>query len=287
MSCKTSLDICEAALDGHPEARALTGQPLKAVPLPGLTNRVFHLEAEAGLFVLRLPREDTAGLIDRGIELHNLEAAAEAGLAVAPLYADIATGVLLLPSVRNQGLVTPEALGRCVGRLHTRVCSFASKRDVGAYVAECAAALAHRPDLSDVTAALVPKVLGLLGSLPRGPCVPNHFDLGPGNILVQSPENVLLIDFEYAAMADACWDLAYAVLENGFTAQEEARLLEAYRAEGGQVPDHRTRQVYKMACDTVSALWALAQVAHGRHDEQLSEFALERAARASAHGLEI
>ncbi|WP_417671980.1 phosphotransferase [Roseibium sp.] len=276
--------FCEAVLERFGTARQITGSLSSASRLPGLTNRVFLLVAENGRFVLRVPRVEMAGRIDREAEWHDLQMAADLGVTVRPLFGDPQSGVLLLPEVESNGALTAEALGRCLAVLHGSPQGFRAHRDPLRYLGECEADAGQVEPLPKELRSLCAGLRDLLVSVPDDGLVSCHFDLSPGNLLPQA-DHLLLIDFEYAAMAHRAWDLAYAVLENDFDAAQEVALLTAYEAAGGVVPDSRTTCIYKLNCDVISALWAFGQVRQGNAVADFRGFASKRIQRALASGL--
>ncbi len=271
-----------------PAIAEITGPVVSVQRLKGLTNHVFRLMAETGSYVLRVPRFEQVWAIDRAGELHDHRVAARLGVAVEVLYADPTTGVLLLPAIDETGPVTPEALGICLGTLHGSEASFAAHRDLGQYLDECESGIADVSEFAAQTAPLVLQVRRLLvGQTPVSP-VPCHFDPAPANLLVTG-NHLLLIDFEYAAMAPAAWDLAYASLENGFSGSQESRFMAAYAQACGsmQIPSTDELQAFKAICDTVSMLWALGQVKVGNDAANFQELAdmFRRRAEEAIRGL--
>jgi thiamine kinase-like enzyme len=109
--------------------------------------------------------------------------------------------------------------------------------------------------------------------------VPSHGDPSPGNCLMRD-ERLWLIDWEFSAMSDPAWDLAYAVLEHQMTADQESVFLQAYAGAGPDLPDADRLGIMKAKCDAVSALWALEQVAAGREGALFLPFARQRRKRA-------
>ncbi|WP_417687196.1 choline/ethanolamine kinase family protein [Roseibium sp.] len=273
--------FCKSVLAAHPEAGTIAGEILEATRLPGLTNRVFRLATDRGTFVLRVPRPEMDGKIDRKAEWQDLLKAADIGVAVRPLYGDPGSGVILLPEVATSGQTTAPALGRCLATLHGSQVTFSRNREPVTYLEECEAEARRSGPLPERLQFLCRHLRGGLEGLAQSRSVPCHFDLSPGNILPQG-ESLILIDFEYAAMANAAWDLAYAVLEHGFDALQERELLKTYGEAGGLVPDPLELKVYRLNCDVISALWALAQLAQGNDADDFAAFADGRIKRALA-----
>lgn len=270
-----------------PELKAHCGAVREVASRDGLTNRVFLLEAEKGRFFLRIPAREDEGRIDRHAEAVNLEIAAGLGLAVPPLVCVPEAGILLTREVEHlvadrSGL--PEALGRAVAKLHSCAEAFRGQLDPDAVCAARLALLAGNAILEEAAQPLVAALsrAALKPDLGTGAvCVPSHGDLSGGNCLMTAGR-LWLIDWEYSAMAEPAWDLAYATVENGFSGIEESRFLQAYRDGGGRdfCPSVRDLAFMKARCDAVSALWAYGEAASGRDKLPLLAFARERRDRA-------
>lgn len=259
-----------------------------AVPQSGLTNRVFRLSAETGDYFLRLPREETAGMIDRHAEAHNLTLAADLGLALPAVYCDPETGVLLTSAVETlerRPVGFAHHLGKSVGRLHASGDKFDGKLDpVGVYEAQ-KSELGQLPELlteiKALDAALAMTDEPVFAEDGGALLVPSHGDLSPGNCLSVG-SGIWLIDWEYSGMSLPAWDLAYAILEHAFSAEDEQFFLQGYATAGAGafLPTENQLNVMKSRCDAVSALWALEQVARGRDAATFRPFAQDRIKRA-------
>lgn len=272
----------------HPQIPDLCGEPLGAVLRSGLTNRVYRLAATGGTFFLRLPENDNAQRIDRAVEAHNLALAAKAGLALLPVYCHPASGVLVTRSVEVCDRLpedAPERLGTALGLLHASGAAFGGFIDADSLrdgqTRRLGSTAIVDPEMTRLAACLEDLAPNQAKGTP--PPVPSHGDPSPGNCLFV-PDRLWLIDWEYSAMADPAWDLAYATLEHGYTRQEERRFLRAYEVTRGDVPRVTARQIeiMKSKCDAVSALWALEQVAAGREEDVFLLFAHARRDRALA-----
>jgi thiamine kinase-like enzyme len=283
------LPVILETFENHPELHILCGEPLTATAFPGLTNRVFKLEAEEGSFFLRLPRPEAAGSIDRKAEARNLTLAAAAGLAVPPVFCDPGTGVLVTRAVEVRSIPAgllglpaydlAQALGQALGRLHGSGAAFEGRLDPDSVLQMQWQGLLdmteHRAEMAGLE-----EVLKLRMADRDGPeYVPSHGDPSPGNCLMTA-EGLWLIDWEFSGMSDPAWDLAYAVLEHEMRPDQEDVFLQAYAATGAVLPDAARLSVMKAKCDTVSALWALEQVAAGRDETVFLLFARQRRMRA-------
>jgi thiamine kinase-like enzyme len=273
----------DEALRQYPDLREAVGRVLSVSRLGGLTNRVYRVVTPDGDFVLRLPRAENAGLIDREAEAHNLALAWERGFAPPAVILDPRSGILLTRTIEPRSAserVGPTALGRIVADLHSAPLAFRGVTDPDSLMTRQRLSLGGQ---SDLIASFEPlaDVLERLGpaSDTFAP-VPSHGDLSPGNVLSGS-DGPVLIDWEYSAMAVPAWDLAYAILEHEFDAGEERAFLAAYEENAKAGTDLR-REVLKMKirCDAVSMLWALGQATKGNNSTDFEAFARARLERA-------
>lgn len=275
------------AFRAHPDLRTHSGLPRRAVAQAGLTNHVYRLEAENGDYFLRLPRPETAGSVDRRSEAWNIARAAELGLALPPVYSHCETGILMTRAVDVLTELPPnfpEKLGTSLGTLHSSGVEFAGELDPDT-VFRAQRDVLH-PDYQFDIGFLEPLFRKTAKGAERNSTkglVPSHGDLSPGNCLAV-PGGLWLIDWEYSAMADPAWDLAYAILEHGFSKAEEGAFLGAYRGTpaASLCPAPERLEAMKVKCDAVSALWAYEQVARGRNAELFLSFARARRDRALA-----
>ncbi|MEO0980242.1 MAG: choline/ethanolamine kinase family protein [Pseudomonadota bacterium] len=277
------------AFKAHPELHDICGRVLGAVSQAGLSNRVYRLETDRGAFFLRLPRAETAGMVNRDDEAENIKCAAGIGVALRPLFCEPAAGLLLTRAVDTVS-AAPEVmatrLGNVLGTLHASTKTFRGALDPDKVIdAQKRTLVADGRTGADV--AELENVLRALRSLDGtrsgGPAVPSHGDPSPGNCLMTS-DRLWLIDWEYSAMAEPAWDLAYASLEHGFSVAEEGYFLKAYRHSAGDLlcPSPREFDVMKAKCDVVSALWGLEQLRQGSDKTDFLAFARARRDRALA-----
>lgn len=283
--CEASpLDDVRYSLIELPQVRNATGTISQATALSGLTNRVFRLRAENGDFVLRLPRVQAGTVIDRRAEAHNHQIAVDLGIARAPLFCDRETGVLLMrtiETVQPEVRVDPTNLGALVSRLHRSKAHFEGVIEPASLIADLMRPFMSRPSF-ETYLSLLTRALRALDSIPcrRGDTVPSHGDLSPGNCLLTATGPVL-IDWEYSAMAERSWDLAYASLENDFSASEELSFLNSYVEQDQNIAGLALEvSMAKVRCDAVSALWAMGQAEVANDATDFLAFAKTRIERA-------
>lgn len=281
-------DLLKAFQD-HPELADICGAPIKAVARDGLTNRVWRMEAAHGVFFLRLPGIGAEAIVDRQAEASNLGVATRLGIALPALFIHPGEGILLTGAVDVPGRAPkdfPEQLGNALAGLHGSCAPFTGLLDPEDVYRQQRDGLHPAAEFAGEIEALdqaMNDLAGATGETGAVRHVPVHGDLSPGNCL-WTRDRLWLIDWEYSAMADPAWDLAYAILEHGFSEAQESAFLKAYknRQAPDLMPGAARIGAMKARCDAVSALWALGQVARGRDAQVFLPFARGRRDRALA-----
>ena len=238
--------------------------------LPSLTNRAWHVKAGGEDLVVRLPGPGTEHHIDRRAEAHNLKIAAALGVGAPVRFVDEGSGILVIDFDRDA--VVPESedlkqpqtiarLGRTLKRLHDGP-AFAGLMDPFAKI-DRYLGNARIADPADGAAfgALWPRVGALKEAIAfeERSLKPCHIDPVPQNIL-DKPAGLVLIDWEYAAMSEPLWDLAYAAVEAGFETPHKLLLLDAYGLGEGDLVELDLWCAVTMA---VTAAWCAMQEAIG------------------------
>lgn len=204
----------------------------------GPTNASYLLEQSGEQFVLRLdkPEATTLGL-DRANEKRVCEALAGAGLALPPVHFDPAAGVYLRHFVPGRAWTVSdlaaagnlERLADLLRRLHSltpAVRKFEPLAAAQRYAAQ-SGGVRTRTILSEAESRAAELVR------EPGAGVLCHNDLVCQNVL-EGPQ-LMLIDWEYAAIGDAYFDLAVVVRHHDLDEPASMVLLEAYLGcEAGQ-----------------------------------------------------
>ncbi len=251
-------------------AAAGLGETRGIVPLTGTGNRTFAVTGENFDVVLRLPGDETGALVDRDAEAHNAAVAAEHHVAPAVLYRDVRDGAMVL--ARAPGAVIAaqpvpgrggalERLGRCLARLHHGP-AFRGRMDPWQKITAYLEAAGLRDGAGEQAFGSLWKPLTALQAqtaLRQERLAPCHIDPVPANAL-DDGSRVLLVDWEYAAMCDPLWDLAYVCVEGALTAAEEEALLRGY---GQQDIAAGSLRAWKPVARAVSAAWCMARASAG------------------------
>jgi len=142
---------------------------------------------------------------------------------------------------------------------------------------------ASLPDAFVRAQALVDRI-GMV--LPLSDPVPCHDDLLAGN-LIQTPDAILLVDWEYAGAGHRYFDLGNLAVNNGFDEDAERQLLQAYFGEPGPVPPARLAalRLFRIVSDAREAAWGVVQGFVSELDFDFAAYAdehFERLDRAAA-----
>jgi len=251
-------------------------------PLPGgITNENYRVDVDGRAFVVRIGGANTALLgIDRVRE--QAATAVAAGLGVGPelVLALPEASVLVTRFIDGRGLEPadvhdPVTLGRIVEalqRVHRGPSipgRFSALRTVESYRD---VALAHGVGLPPG----LPRWLDLARRIEAappadGPAVPCHNDLLPANF-IDDGTRIRILDWEYAAMGDAYFDLGNLAANGELAPAEERRLLELYG--DGATPRALARLgLMRLASDLREAMWGLVQVGVSRLTFDFADYA--------------
>jgi aminoglycoside phosphotransferase (APT) family kinase protein len=246
--------------------RALDGREWSASVLPGgrQVNLCLALDDGRGdRVVLRVRRGPELPGADFGREVACHRLAADAGLAPAIRAADAAAGWMIMEHVPGAHWTEPmlrddvalSRLGERLRRLHALAApDFAPVSDLALLRANCDVLIAHGEPVAEDLLRRGAAAADRLVLLPRRPPVPCHGDPDVANLLGPAP---MLVDFEYAQIADPTYDLA--LLLAYYPALESRRAL--LQAAMG-LDDDLSRQRLPLQielCRLVGEAWTLSQ----------------------------
>jgi aminoglycoside phosphotransferase (APT) family kinase protein len=254
--------LCEAIVPGR--------GPIQTSELSqGLVNRSLRVVREARAYVLRLPIADGGAIaLDRGWEARLLQIAADAQLAPALRYSDAARGILLSDWVQGY---TWEATDICsnasteaIAQLLRRVLALtialpAHQMSPAAWIrhyesADESATLKHRSAAADRS--------NEWAALPAAPLVVCHGDLHVLN-LVQSGDSLRLLDWEYAHVNEAFWDLAGWCANGDFDEGAKRRLLGCYLGSPPNAEQWRRLELLIWLYDYICLQWCALYLSWG------------------------
>lgn len=104
-----------------------------------------------------------------------------------------------------------------------------------------------------------------------------HNDNLAGNWILDENDNLYLIDWEFAGMNDAIWDLSCLSIENDYSEEEDQELLKAYFNRKVTKEDERHFMAEKILIDYLWTLWGLARIPYD--GEYMQEYANQRYSR--------
>jgi thiamine kinase-like enzyme len=252
--------------------------------LVGMTNRVYAVEIGGEHYALRIPGTGAAATIDRRAEQVNARLAAKAGVAPEVLYFGD-DGVMLTRFIENTVPLRPERLdgrpgaveraARAFKRLHDSDVTFASAFRAFATIDAYEAALERLgmpPSEAERGTILAAQAIG--GALVAHPVTPKPCHCDPtGRNVLDTGEQVWLVDWEYSGMNDPMWDLAYFCIESLLDQAGDRALLTAYFGRSPDSAAAARMAVLKPVCEVMAALWALIQVAEGATGGDFSSYA--------------
>lgn len=276
-----------AALRTAPQFAHVTSA-LNITRLGGLTNLVHRVDLKDQSVIVRIPGENTEEYIDRAVEKHNAEAAARAGVSAEVLHADATSGIMITRTIEAIETMTPDlfasragSLGRAgaaLARLHASGETFQFRFELFSMIDDYLKVLSTKdvslPDgYEDVVAAAMPvgEVLAA-ADLPLAPC---HCDPLCENFL-DDGERMWIVDWEYSGMNDPLWDLGDLSVEAGMTAEQDARMLQAYFGREPTAAETGRVVIYKAMCDLLWTLWGLIQLADDNPAEDFWAYATGR-----------
>ena len=266
---------------GQLAERIWPGQHATIEPLGGgITNRNFRVQVDGQQFVLRVGGKDTELLgIDRAAEHVASRIAAELGLGPEVVAFVEPEGYLVTRYVDGEvGKVDVGWVGEALRRLHNGPAlpgRFDSFRVVEEY-----RATARKHGIT------VPVVYGRLKEIADeierqrfgAPIQPCHNDLLNANFIGDGTRT-WLVDWEYAGMGDAFFDLGNFSVNHELDESGESELLAAYGSN-----DSRALVLMRFMSDFREAMWGVVQLAISELDFDFETYAaehFERLARTS------
>lgn len=246
----------------------LEGDP---VPLEGgITNRNYRVRFAGEDLVVRLPGKDTELLeIDRAAEKAAGELAARAGVGPAVvallddppcLVTEFVTGeTMSAEQLREPGTLAEvaRALRTLHGREERLPVAFSGFRIVETYAARMADRGAEVPGSYEWAAAAAHRIEATLTGPEHDP-VPCHNDLLAANF-IRSPQDVRIVDWEYAGMNDRYFDLGNFAVNNELDEAQEAELLSAYFEAPASECRLAALRLMRFMSDFREAMWGAVQ----------------------------
>ena len=258
--------------------RVWPGQGARAEPLGGgITNHNFKVEVAGESYVLRVGGKDTELLgIDREHEHAATRVAAELGLG--PDVVAFVDGCLVTQFVEGEPAegVDPAAAGELLRRLHAGPSipsRFDAFRVVETYRARAEERGVRIPAAYEEAAARASEIEGRRAEAARCTC---HNDLLAANF-IDDGSRLWLVDWEYAGVGDAFFDLGNFAANHELDADGERALLAAYGAD-----DLEGLHDMRFMSDFREAMWGVVQQGISELDFDFAGYAERHFARVLA-----
>lgn len=257
-------------IEGRIAGLPIWSGPVRLAPLTGgISNQSFTATDNRGKFVVRVTRDFPFHHVFRDREVMAARAAHEAGFAPEVVHAE--PGLMVSRYIEGRVLTVADVqdnidrIARFLARFHRELPGRLSGpgfifwvfhvnrdyvrqlRESGHEEAALTRWLAINAELESAQAAL--------------PIVAGHHDLLAAN-LIDDGIRLWLIDYEYAGLGTAMFDLANLSSNNNFSPEQATMLLTAYF---GRTPeDAISRSHAAMECASLlrEALWSLVSVEH-------------------------
>lgn len=248
----------------------------------GITNRNFRVTLGGAEYVVRLPGKDTELLgIDRSAELLANQAAA--ALRIAPAVAAIVDGCLVTSFVacraleRSELVDAVEQIAQALRAFHDSGVRLPTRFWVPELLEDYAAiAEARGSRLPDGYDAARDAARRIAAALPLNEPRPCHNDLLAGNLIrADDGGRILLVDWEYAGIGDARFDLGNLSVNNHFDEATDERLLRAYHGEAPSDAQRAALKLMRVLSDAREGAWGVVQGAISALDFDFAGYASE------------
>jgi thiamine kinase-like enzyme len=257
-------------IEGRIAALPIWSGPVTLAPLSGgISNLSFTATDPSGKYVVRVTRDFPFHHVFRDREVMSARAAHAAGFAPEVVHAE--PGLMVSRFIEGRVLTVADVqasiprITRFLVRVHRDLLMRLSgpafmfwvyhvNRDYIAQLRAAGHAEAPLRQWTEVNTELEAAQLPL-------PVVAGHHDLLAAN-LIDDGTRLWLIDYEYAGLGTAMFDLANLSSNNNFTAEQSRLLLETYF--GGAPGEELLRSHAAMECASLlrEALWSLVSVEH-------------------------
>ena len=261
-----------------------------ATRLGGLTNFVYRIEPADGTeeLIVRIPGKGTEEYIDRRVEAHNAQVAADVGVSAEVLYSKPETGLMIsrcIPDIitmsphhfsTREG--SPGRAGTALSKLHNSGESFKFRFELFAMIDEYLKILATKNiDMPEGYHDIVKQAEPVKNALATNPgtLAPCHCDPLCENFL-DDGKIMWIVDWEYSGMNDPYWDLGDLSVEAGFDQVQDLQMMRAYCQMEPTESQMARMIIYKAMCDLLWTLWGLIQHADNNPADDFWAYATAR-----------
>lgn len=280
--------VTKEILDQIPQFKQLDHRALEFKRLGGLTNLVYRVQAADITYLLRLAGEGTNAYIDREVEAHNANIAAEAGVSAKIHYVDTQSGLMLTDYLNGCETMTaenfrkrkgsPSRAGQALKKLHSYGEDFEFRFELFSMIDDYLKTLKElNAELPKGYHDIVKKAKPVQQAIENHPTplAPCHCDPLAENFL-DNGDRMWMVDWEYSGMNDPLWDLGDLSVEAGFSENQDMEMLIAY-CEGEVSANVLGRMViYKAMSDLLWTLWGLVQHANNNPAEDFWRYSIGR-----------
>lgn len=262
---------------------------IKVERMGGLTNHTYYVLMDSGdKLVVRLPGEGTEQLICRSDEKVSTELACSLGIDTDLLYFS-ADGTKVSRYIENAVTMSPETMreeehiwqaAKIFRTLHTCGTDTRVSFEVFEMAASYEGILIENKvplykDYNEIKM-IVMRIKDFIDSLDLLKKVPCHNDPLCEN-WVLGEGKMYLIDWEYAGMNDAMWDLADISIEAAYDEKQDGILLQVYLGRKETLVEKKRFLANKIYLDYLWTLWGLTRVPFG--GKEMQDYADMRYAR--------
>jgi len=230
----------------------------------GMTNRSFLFRCKGKKYIMRIPGEGTDHLIDRAQEAAVYRAIGGKRICDDVVYIDPRSGHKItefLEGARVCDPFSPEDVAACMKRLrqfHEMKLQVPHTFDIFGQIDFYESLWNGAPSCYRDYRATKANVLSLrsyIDSMDKDWCL-THIDAVPDNFLfTQTPEDLRLIDWEYAGMQDPHVDIAMFCIYAMYDPEHIEQLIDAYFPEGCDRAVRTKIYCYISACGLLWSNW--------------------------------
>ena len=241
----------------------------------GMSNKNFRVDFEGNSYVLRVPGNGSAGMVERSNEEYNAIASCKLGVNPPIRYFDASTGIKLADFIQNAETLNAATIQRHdnmrkIAKLYQTVHNsrirlkneFNVFREIEKYDLLLKQAGAEMYDGWEIVRSQVMALEEYLNKMgvELKPC---HNDALYENFIKAMDGTIYLIDWEYSGMNDPMADFAALFIEAGFERENEDYILEKYF--DGDIPTNARQKIlcYEILWDYLWAQWTVIKEAQG------------------------
>lgn len=270
-------------------SEVLNSKIAKVEPMSGgLNNKNFHAVAENGKEVaIRVAERKQFDYMNRAAEKINCGKASEYGFFPTLYYYDANDGsqiaefiharTLHIEDYQNSEIL--EITAKTIREYHECGMVFETVFDPFGNIGRFEKFLAKKrfeiefDDYDEIKSALSSSKRLLDSTVTM--LVPSHNDALAENFMLLN-DTLYVIDWEFGAMNDPCYDLACVIVENILDEKREAEFLSYYFNGNPSAGDLQRIAVFKLIVTAHWAMWALTEQASGKDRDLYSKYAVDR-----------